>query len=316
MLAYSGRGRFVVQALSLNEIVREMAYLLTVSISKKVVIKYNFFPDLPSVLADATQIRQVVMNLITNASEAIGEISGVVTLSTGVMDCDEAYLQGVVGDSESHPVGQYVFVEVSDTGCGMDPDTMARIFDPFFTTKFTGRGLGLAAVMGIVRGHKGALRVYSEKGRGTTFKILFPAYSQPPKGLEALEVVATDWHGKGLILLADDEESIRSMGRHLLERAGFEVLTASDGGEAVDLYQRHHEVVRLVVLDMTMPHMDGEACFRELRRIAPEVRVIMTSGYNEQDVVERFVGKGLAGFVQKPYKAADLLPKIREALGE
>jgi len=316
MLAYSGKGRFVVQPLSLNDVVREIAYLLTVSISKKVVVKYNFFSDLPSVLADATQIRQIVMNLITNASEAIGELSGVVTLSTGVMDCDEAYLQGAVGDAEIHPEGQYVYLEVSDTGCGMDSDTLSRIFDPFFTTKFTGRGLGLAAVLGIVRGHKGALRVYSEKGCGTTFKILLPSHRQPAQTLELAESASRNWQGRGTVLLADDEESIRSMGRRMLERAGFEVLTASDGREAVELYLQYRDTVRLVVLDLTMPRLDGEACFRELRRANPRVKVIMTSGYNEQDVVDRFVGKGLAGFVQKPYKATDLLPKVREVLGE
>jgi len=314
MLAYSGKGRFVVQPISLNDIVREMGYLLTVSISKKVVIKYNFFPELPSVMADATQVRQVVMNLITNASEAIAEISGVVTLTTGVMDCDDAYLRGAVGYNDLHPAGRYVYLEVADTGCGMDPETLSRIFDPFFTTKFTGRGLGLAAVMGIVRGHKGALRVYSEKGRGTTFKILLPAHRGPAQTIEAVESTPREWQGHGLVLLADDEESIRSMVRHLLERAGFEVVTAADGREAVELFVQHRDRVRLVVLDMTMPHLDGEACFRELRRIDPNVKVIMTSGYNEQDVISRFVGKGLAGFVQKPYKASDLLPKIRDVL--
>jgi two-component system, cell cycle sensor histidine kinase and response regulator CckA len=316
MLAYSGKGRFVVQPLSINDLVRDIAYLLTVSISKKVVVKYNFFPELPSVLADATQVRQIVMNLITNASEAIGELSGVVTLSTGVLDCDEAYFRGAVGDAEVHPEGQYVYLEVSDTGCGMDSDTLSRIFDPFFTTKFTGRGLGLAAVMGIVRGHKGALRVYSEKGSGTTFKVLLPSHRQPAQTLELGEGASREWRGQGTVLLVDDEESIRSMGRRLLERAGFEVLTASDGREAVELYIQHCEAVRLVVLDLTMPHLDGEACFRELRRADPRVKVIMTSGYNEQDVVDRFVGQGLAGFVQKPYKATDLLPKVREVLGE
>jgi two-component system, cell cycle sensor histidine kinase and response regulator CckA len=316
MLAYSGKGRFVVQPISLNDVVREMVHLLGVSISKKVVIKYNFFPDLPSVMADATQMRQIVMNLITNASEAIAEVSGVVTLSTGVMDCDDEYLKSVVGDADFHPAGQYVYLEVSDTGCGMDPETLDRIFDPFFTTKFTGRGLGLAAVLGIVRGHKGALRVYSEKGKGTTFKILLPAHHQPAPDLSSAARDAAVWQGSGLVLLADDEESIRSMGRRLLERAGFEVVVAADGREAIDLFTRHKANVRLVILDMTMPHLDGEACYRELRRIAPAVRVIMTSGYNEQDVISRFVGKGLAGFVQKPYKAADLLPMVRRVLGE
>ncbi len=314
MLAYSGKGRFVVRPLSLNDVVREMAYLLGVSISKKVVIKYNFFADLPSVMADGTQMSQVVMNLITNASEAIGEASGVVTLTTGVMDCDDAYLQGAVGDGGSHAPGQYVYLEVSDTGCGMDAETLGRIFDPFFTTKFTGRGLGLAAVMGIVRGHKGALRVYSEKGQGTTFKILLPAHHQPPKplGIDARGVKPAAGHG--LVLLVDDEESIRSMGRRMLERAGFEVLTAADGVQAVEVFLRHQAKVRMVILDMTMPHLDGEACFRELRRADPNVKVVMTSGYNEQDVINRFVGKGLAGFVQKPYSATDLLSKVEEVL--
>jgi CheY-like chemotaxis protein len=305
-----------VQPLSFNDVVREMVHLLSVSISKKVVIKYNLFSNLPSVMADATQMRQVVMNLITNASEAIAEVSGVVTLSTGVMDCDDEYFKGVVGDSEFHPAGQYVYLEVSDTGCGMDPETMSRIFDPFFTTKFTGRGLGLAAVLGIVRGHKGALRVYSEKGRGTTFKILLPAHHQPAPAVDSPNNDARVWRGKGLVLLVDDEESIRSMGRRMLERAGFKVIVAADGREALDLFAQHKAEIRLVILDMTMPHLDGEACYRELRRVDPEVRVIMTSGYNEQDVISRFIGKGLAGFVQKPYKGSDLLPMIRKVLGE
>jgi PAS domain S-box-containing protein len=316
MLAYSGRGHFVVQPISLNELVREMAHLLSVSISKKVVIKYNFFPELPSVMADVTQLRQVVMNLITNASEAIAEVSGVVTLSTGVMDCDDEYLKGAVEDSEVHPAGQYVYVEVSDTGCGMDTETLNRIFDPFYTTKFTGRGLGLAAVLGIVRGHKGVVRVYSEKGRGTTFKILLPAHYQPAPTAALSSEPSKVWQGHGLVLLADDEESIRSMGRRLLEKAGFEVVVAADGREAVEVFERHGRRIRLVILDLTMPHLDGEACYRELRRSNSAVKVIMTSGYNEQDVVNRFVGKGLAGFVQKPYKASDLLPVVREALGE
>jgi two-component system cell cycle sensor histidine kinase/response regulator CckA len=305
-----------VQPLSLNEVVREMAHLLGVSISKKVVIKYDLFRGLPSVMADATQIRQVVMNLITNASEAIGEASGVVTLSTRVMDCDDEYLKGVVDDNDPHPAGRYVCLEVCDSGCGMDRATLGRIFDPFFTTKFTGRGLGLAAVLGIVRGHKGALRVYSEKGRGTTFKILLPAHQQeaPPPALD--KDSGKTWRGHGLVLVVDDEESVRNMGRRLLERAGFEVVMAADGQQAVDLFARHQERIRLVLLDMTMPRLDGEACYRELRRVDGGVKVIMTSGYSEQEVVSHFVGKGLAGFVQKPYKAADLLPIVRKALGE
>ncbi len=314
MLAYSGKGRFVVQSLSLNDVVHEMGHLLSVSISKRAVIKYNLFPNLPSVMADATQVRQVVMNLITNASDAVAEGSGVITLSTGVMDCDDEYLRGVVDSTDAHQTGPYVFLEVSDTGCGIEPENLNRIFDPFFSTKFTGRGLGLAAVMGIVRGHHGALRVYSEMGRGTTFKVLLPAHHEPAHATEATEPPSQNWKGHGVVLLADDEQSIRSMGQRILERFGFQVLLAADGREAIEQFTKNRDEIRLVVLDMTMPHLDGEACFRELRRIDPNVKVIMTSGYNEQEVVSRFVGKGLAGFVQKPYKTADLMPVVQNAL--
>lgn len=314
MLAYSGKGRFVVQPLSLNDIVREMAHLLSVSISKKAVLKYNLEPDLPFVRADATQIRQIVMNLITNASEAIGDRSGVIALTTGVMDCDASYLAGTTGASDHLEPGQYSYLEVSDTGHGMDRPTLDKIFDPFFTTKFTGRGLGLAAVLGIVRGHNGGIRVYSEPGKGSVFKMLLPACDAQLEARSTVQALEGDWQGSGLILLVDDEESIRSMGRRMLEKGGFRVITASDGVEALELFKQHQQEVRLVVLDMTMPHMDGEVCFRELRRLQSNVKVIMTSGYNEQDIINRFVGKGLAGFLQKPYTIADLLPRIRELL--
>jgi PAS domain S-box-containing protein len=315
MLAYSGKGRFVVQTLSINEIVEEMTHLLSVSISKKAIIKYNLYANLPMVRADATQLRQVVMNLITNASEAIGDRSGVIALTSGAMDCDDQYLKGAVGGSDNRASGQYVYLEVSDTGHGMDQDTLSRIFDPFFTTKFTGRGLGLAAVLGIMRGHKGCIRVHSEPGNGTTFRMLLPVCDQPEETQGHSGAQLGAWNAGGMVLLVDDEETIRSMGRRVLEKGGFTVLTAADGREAVEIFKQRFSEICLVVLDMTMPHLDGEACFRELRRLDPGVRVIITSGYNEQDVIGRFIGVGLAGFVQKPYTGADLLPKIRESLG-
>ncbi|MFZ5891866.1 MAG: PAS domain-containing hybrid sensor histidine kinase/response regulator [Myxococcota bacterium] len=314
MLAYSGKGRFVIQAISLNELFAEMGHLLSVSISKKAILKYELAENLPSVMADATQLRQVVMNLITNASEAIGENSGVILLRTGTVLCDATYFADVVDDSEQHATGLYVYLEVVDSGVGMDSDTLSRIFDPFFSTKFAGRGLGLAAVLGIVRGHKGALKVQSQRGEGTTFRVLLPAHDAPAECLENRAFDARSYRGEGLVLLADDEDTVRAMGQHMLERAGFEVVAASNGREALALFREHRAQVRLVVLDLTMPHLDGEACFRALREIDPDVKVILSSGYNEQEIVGRFAGTGLAGFVQKPYKLADLLAKVREAL--
>ena len=197
----------------------------------------------------------------------------------------------------------------------MDKATQERIFEPFFTTKFTGRGLGLAAVLGIVRGHKGALRLESAVGKGTTFEILFPA-SEADAALLAGKNRATksDWQGEGTILLADDEETIRALGARMLASLGFKVVTAADGREALERYAEHRDEINLVILDLTMPHMDGEEAFRELRLMNPEVRVIMSSGYAESDIASRFVGKGLVGFVHKPYSLAELTEQVRAAL--
>jgi PAS domain S-box-containing protein len=314
MLAYSGKGRFVIQSLDLNQVVSEMTHLLEVSISKKVVLKYHLADNLPAIEADATQMRQVIMNLITNASEAIGDHSGVIAINTGAIQCDRDYLRTAFLD-EGLDEGYYVSLEVSDTGCGMDRQTRESIFDPFFTTKFTGRGLGLAAVLGIVRGHGGAIKVYSEQGKGSTFKVLFPASDTTPQPVAAEEENASAWEGDGTVLLVDDEETIRAVGQRMLEHLGFRVLTATNGQEALDIFRNRADEIACILLDLTMPSMDGEECFRELRRICPDVCVILSSGYNEQEVVNRFAGKGLAGFVQKPYRAATLAAKIREAMG-
>jgi two-component system cell cycle sensor histidine kinase/response regulator CckA len=316
MLAYSGKGHFVVQALSINEVVEEMTQLLSVSISKKVELRFELAARLPAVRGDATQLRQVVMNLITNASEAIGDQSGVITLSTGVTDCDERCLESVAGGGRRLAIGRYVFLEVTDTGHGMDSETLSRIFDPFFTTKFTGRGLGLAAVLGIVRGHQGGVRVQSEPGKGTSFRMLLPVGDSASEKLRRPTPSPENWRGRGWVLLVDDEEMIRGVARRMLEKSGFSVITAADGFAAIEMFKKHRERIRLVLLDMTMPRMDGESCLRELRQIDPGVRVIMTSGFNEQDIVGRFVGEGPAGFVQKPFTRGELLPKIRESLGE
>jgi two-component system cell cycle sensor histidine kinase/response regulator CckA len=314
MLAYSGKGKFMVQNIDLSSLVRDMANLLNVSISKKVVPRYNLATSLPAIAVDPSQLRQVVMNLVINASEAIGERSGVISLTTGFMECDDSYLSSTYVSEKGAP-GTYVFLEVTDTGCGMDKQTQSRIFDPFFTTKFTGRGLGLAAVLGIMRGHRGAIKVYSEQGKGTTFKMLFPASPgavSPDSPLPKVE----RWTGTGLVLLVDDEEAIRSVAKRMLERIGFQVVAASDGREAVELFGKHAEQLACVVMDLTMPHMDGDVASREMRRIDQSVPVILSSGYNQQELSERFAGKGMAGFIQKPYQLVQITEVIRTVLGQ
>ena len=318
MLAYSGKGRFIIQTLDLRPLVRDLGHMLEVSISKKVAIRYEFADPVPAIEADPSQIRQLVMNLIINAAESIGEQSGVVTVSIGAMECDRAYLTDMVVRDDL-PAGQYVYLEVADTGCGMDEATQARIFEPFFTTKFTGRGLGLAAGLGIVRGHKGGIKIYSEKGRGTSFKVLFPAVSSSAEQLPVTADAGVMWKGTGTILLADDERTVRDIGKRILERLGFRVILAVDGDEAVRLFSEtevaQKERIVCVILDLTMPNKDGAEAFREIRALRRDVPVILSSGYNEQEVTQRFVGKQLTGFIQKPYQIKEMAAKLRDALG-
>ncbi|MDE3154273.1 MAG: PAS domain S-box protein [Acidobacteriota bacterium] len=315
MLAYSGKGRFVVQPLDLSNLVQEMTHLLHSAISKKAELRFDFGDALPAVHADVSQVRQIVMNLITNASDALGDRNGVITIRTGLVRVDAQYLSDTYVN-EALPDGPYVFVEVSDTGCGMDAATRARIFDPFFTTKFTGRGLGLAAVLGIVRGHHGAIKVYSEPGMGTTFKVLLPAAAEAAHELAAPAPVREEWHSDGLVLVVDDEEGVRTVAQGVLERCGFDVLEAGDGREGVDVFRAHAGEIRAVLLDMTMPRMSGVEALREIRQIRRDVPVILSSGYSEADAVDhfRFGGDELAGFIQKPYAAAGLVDKLRQVL--
>jgi len=313
MLAYSGKGRFVLESIGLSDLVEEMAHLLEASISKGSILKYNFAPNLPAVEGDATQLRQVVMNLITNAAEAIGDKSGVITVCTGVSDCDASYLKTSYLD-EDLPGGLYVFLEVTDTGCGMDKETASKIFDPFFTTKFSGRGLGLSAILGIIRGHKGAIRVYSEVGRGTTMKVLLPASGKLVAGAAQQDRADRGIRFEGTVLLVDDEETVRAVSKEMLENCGLEVLTARDGREGVHLFRENSDRISLVLLDMTMPHMGGEEAFQEIRRIRDDARIILSSGYNEREVTDRFAGRGFAGFIQKPYRVSTLVEKLSEVL--
>ncbi len=314
MLAYSGRGKFVVEPLDLSRVVEEMQQMLEISISKKAVLRYDFPPHLPSVEADVTQLRQIILNLVINASDAIGDKSGVIAITTGAMDCDRSYLQEAWLD-ENLPAGQYAYMEVADTGCGMERKTIDRIFEPFFSTKFTGRGLGMAAVLGIVRGHKGAIKVYSEVGKGTTFKVLLPASARPVELFNSNNP-AEQLQGSGLVLLVDDDETVRTIGREMLNEFGFDVVTAADGAEAVEIFRKQHEQILFALMDLTMPHLDGEQAFREFRRIDSAAKVILCSGYNEQEVTQKFAGKGLHGFLKKPYQLSELQSAIQPLLDE
>ena len=312
MLAYSGKGKFVVENLNLNRLLQEMVHMLEVSISKTVALRFKMTANLPTLEADATQIRQIFMNLVMNASEAIGEKSGVITITTGCMECNASYLNNV-WQYENLRGGLYLFVEVTDNGCGIEQETLNKIFDPFFTTKFTGRGLGMAAVLGIVRGHKGAISIHSEPGKGSTFKVLLPA------GSHSAEIVKDDacldnWRSHGTVLLVDDEESVRLVGVEMLKELGFTVITANDGWEAVALF-RQTLGIALVILDLTMPNLDGEQCFRELRQIQPDIKIIMSSGYSEQEVSQKFLGEeGMIGFLQKPVSFSALRDSLQTLL--
>jgi CheY-like chemotaxis protein len=229
------------------------------------------------------------------------------------MRAEREYLAQTYLD-EGLPAAEYVFLEVSDTGPGIEPEAVVKIFDPFYTTKFTGRGLGLAAVLGILRGHRGAVRVDSRPGFGSTFRVLFPRAAELEEGSHAPPASGV-FLGDGLVLVADDEETVRNVATRVLARCGFRVLVARDGAEAVDVYSQHAAQIVLVLLDMTMPGMGGEDVFGELQRIRPDVRVILTSGYSESDVTSSFEGRGLAGFLQKPWVPDELVRTLRRAFG-
>ncbi len=313
MLAYSGKGAFMIQPVSLSAMIGEMTHLLEATVSKKITLCYRMTSDLPPIEADITQMRQIVMNLVTNASEAVGNDEGVITIATGLLHADRVLLSQTHLD-EDLPEGRYVYLDVSDTGCGMTEDIRARIFDPFFSTKFVGRGLGLAAVLGIVRGHHGAIVVDSKPDKGTTVRVMLPLTDLEGRTEEESIVSVEPEAFAATVLVVDDESWVCIVARKMLERAGYRVLTAGDGREAVQMYRELADQIALVVLDLTMPGLNGEEAFDEMRRIRPDACVILSSGFNEQEVTHRFAGKGLAGFIHKPYNMDDLISKVRHVL--
>ncbi|WLT32077.1 CHASE domain-containing protein [Geothrix sp. PMB-07] len=311
LLAYAGKAHFAVRPLDLNATLIEMGDLLSVSISKMVGIRMDLQPDLPPVDADSAQFQQVVMNLVINASEAIGDHTGVITLRTRAVEYRREDLSAAFPGQVLEP-GLFVRMEVEDDGCGMDAETIGRIFDPFFTTKFTGRGLGLSAMLGIVRGHRAGIRVESTPGKGTTFILLFPAseasVAQLAPEAQPLQPMT------GTILVVDDEGIIRDLARTALENAGFRVLEARDGLEAVERFEENKERIHLVLLDMTMPRMGGAEAFRRIRALAPQVKVLLTSGYTQKESLESLSDLPPDGFLQKPFRVRELITRVRDIL--
>ena len=321
MLAYSGKGAFVVRNLDLSNEVREMATLLRTAISKQATLVWELETDLPPVKADATQIRQIVMNLITNASDALQNAGGDITLRTGVLDRSQLHQPGfasLIGDAErtADSSEEMVYLEVHDTGAGMTPDTLRRIFDPFFSTKFSGRGLGLAAVMGIVRSHQGLIRIRTEPERGTSFQVLFPSVRGKVTKQEKPSAARSEWRGEGTILVVEDEEEVREVAERILQDFGFQTIPAVDGRDALDIMESRGSGMTAILMDLSMPRMGGQEALRQLRQSWPDLPVIMMSGYTEESVAPQFndAGPGVTAFLQKPFFAEDLIGVLRRVL--
>ncbi len=315
MLAYSGKGRFFVQELDLNLLLSDTIELLRVSISKKATLRFALAPDLPLIRADATQVRQVVMNLIINASEAIEDNIGYINVRT----CEKRLTEEDLRECQlaAGEPGEFVCLEVRDTGMGMEPEVLARIFDPFFTTKFTGRGLGLAAATGILRSHQGALHVTSIPGCGTTFRVYFPACGRSvARAAVDHSAQQPEWKGYGTVLLIEDEESVRATVCRMLKALNFKVVTASDGAAGLEqLSAIPFGEVRLIILDLMMPQLDGEETYHAIRKITPHTPVLLISGYTELEVARRFPAQQAGTFLQKPFHFTALRERLQEILG-
>ncbi|MBW2703670.1 MAG: response regulator [Deltaproteobacteria bacterium] len=319
MLAYAGRGRFVIEDVDIEQLVNDMAELLQVSVSKKVQLTRSFEAGLPRVRGDTGQIQQVIMNLITNASEALGSTPGAIRLAAHRcrLEKDEV---AHAGGREHVPSGKYICLEVEDEGEGMDEQTLSRMFEPFFSTKFTGRGLGLAAVQGIIRSHGGGISVDSRPGDGTRIRVYWPmaVHSRVDEvessnlGREALARLIP----QGGVLVVDDESLVRDVVAGALRRFGFEVWTAVDGLDGLRVFEQHTDRIAVVVLDMTMPRMDGHEVFAALRSKRIDLPILLISGYHEDDALEALLKEPWTGFLPKPFVPDDLLNALGMCLSD
>ncbi len=311
LLAFAGEEEPELKTLRLNKALKEMEEQLRELVPEEHLLQFQLKKALPPVDVDPSQLRRIVLRLVANAVEAIGEKAGVITLRTSKVVARRGYFDGA-WPSADLALGEYVFFEVSDSGVGIDEQTRERMFDPFFTTKPVGRGLGLATTLGIVGAHHGGIKVYSEPGRGTTFEVLFPVSARPAHAVEPR--AEEEWQPAGTILVVDDEELVLEVSREILSSRGFTVLTAAGGAQAVDIYRDHGEEIEAVVLDMTMPEVDGDQAFQMIRKIDPRARVIMMSGYSRKRVSARSIDAGLGGFLHKPFRPQELIDKLRQLL--
>ncbi len=325
MLAYSGRSSFVVRPLNLAKIITEAPDLFRASVPRQIDLEFNCDPDLPSIVGDTAQFHQILVNLITNAAEAIGEHKGFIRVGTHAAEITAEMLREFYFQENCEP-GAYVCLEVADNGCGMDADQFARVFDPFYTTKSMGRGLGLAAILGIVRGHRGAIHVESNPGKGTTFRLYFPVAAKieavlpstagTASGLRRGASATGTWPGSGLLLIADDEEAVRVVAKEILERQGFTTLIAVDGREAIEMFTSHRDEVAAALVDLSMPVINGQEVMEALRILRPSLPVIITSGYSEQEIMDRFQDSPPTAFIKKPYRSRELVMLMKKVLGE
>ncbi|MBN1878653.1 PAS domain S-box protein [bacterium] len=316
MLAYAGKASFIMEPIDLPRLVMELSDLIKASISRQIKVIYEFSPDLPPIKGDPNQIQHVVMNLLINASEAIGDQSGVIRIAASMItlndDGDSLHLWPTIISP-----GNYLLMTIADTGCGMNSETLSRVFEPFFTTKFTGRGLGLASVQGIVLGHKGTIRVSSTLGKGTVFEMLLPVaefYNKETNNLQ--EQTIRSWHGDGTVLLAEDEDDLRDIGSEMLETMGLRVYPAKDGQEAIDIFIGNHSEIDLVLLDLTMPVKSGAEVLQLIRQKQPKCKVVLTSGFSKEDVIVRFKDRDINGFLSKPYSFEELKKTVFDAIAK
>jgi len=323
LLSYAGTTRYQMRPIDLNAMIRENHQLLKMRIPKSVKFVTNFHEPLPKISADYVQLQEAIMNCVTNAAEAIGDNAGTVAIETAVRDMTPELISRWRWLSGELPPATYVLLSVSDTGCGIDEQTLGKIFDPFFTTKFTGRGLGLAAVLGIVRGHQGGIAVESRVGKGTRLLFALPVIVDPveavpeeaPRAPESAEPAA-ERKSAGKILVIDDEKTVRELISDILESVSLDVTQATDGLDGIAAYVREQQEIDLVMLDLSMPGMSGDKVFQKLREINPDVKVILSSGYAEDDVQNRYSMVRVDGYLQKPFTTRSLITKIQSCLQE